>query len=493
MIDLTVNNKKIRVKKDQTLLQAFKKNNIHVPALCAMDDLTPTGACRLCVVEIEGVSGLVPACSTPVREGMVVTTHSRKVLNARKTIVELLLADHPDDCLYCERNGNCELQTLAQELGVKERKFFGEKNRFKKDISSLSIKRDPEKCILCGRCVRVCEEIQSVSAIDFIGRGCTTQVGTAFDEGINISSCINCGQCINVCPTGALSETSNIPDVEEALQDPEKVVVVQHAPSISVTLGEEFDISPGKDICGAMTAALRRMGFDYVFDTALSADLTIMEEASELAYRLKNNGALPMFTSCSPGWIKFIEQSYPELIENVSTCKSPQQMMGAVIKHYWAEKMGIDPEKVYSVSIMPCTAKKFEAGRPEMSEDSVADVDAVLTTRELASMIRKHGIAVAPLKPEKGDDPLAERSSAGKIFGVTGGVMEAAARTAHYMITGEEMENLDIKDVRGFKSRKEAKLKIGDVTVGVAVVHGLGNAREIIEEIRNGREDLHFI
>jgi len=493
VITIEVNGKSVKAKEGDTILKTLRANNIHVPALCFMEDLCPTGACRLCVVEIEGQRGLTPSCSFPVADGMKIQTHSPRVLKARKTVVELLLSNHPDDCLYCVRNGKCELQTLAQELNVTERRVQGAKNKIKRDVSSPSIVRDPEKCVLCGRCVRVCEEVQSVSAIDFIGRGCTTHIGTAFDHGLNVSTCINCGQCINVCPTGALVEQSSIADVERALVDPTKVVIFQHAPAVSISIGDEFGMPASKDACGALNAALRQLGADKVFDTSFTADLTIMEEASELVQRVTTNGVLPMFTSCSPGWIKFVEQFYPEFIPNLSTCKSPQQMMGALIKNFYAEKTGIDPATIYSVSIMPCTAKKYEASKPEMVSSGYPDIDAVLTTRELATLIRKHGIDLASLTPENGDDPLAERSSAGKIFGTTGGVMEAAIRTAHFLISGKELENLDVKAVRDLAGVKEASVTVNGLTVGVAVASGLANARKLLEQIKAGRKDLHFI
>lgn len=493
MIKLEINNQSVTAKKGQTILEVLNEIGIKVPTLCHMQDLFPSGACRMCVVEIEGVNGLVPSCAYPIAEGMKIQTHSPRALRARKTIVELLLSNHPDDCLYCVRNGNCELQSLAEELGVRQRRYQGERNTYKIDTSSPSIIRDPDKCILCGKCVRVCEEVQGVSAIDFINRGSQTIVGTAFDEGLNISSCINCGQCVNVCPTGALREKSQIKEVMNALMDPNKYVIVQHAPAVSVTLGEFFDLKPGQDVMATMTAAFKKMGFKRVFDTSFTADLTIMEEASELVHRVTNNLPLPMFTSCSPGWIKFVEQFYPEFLDNVSSCKSPQQMMGAIIKHYYAEKNGIDPKNIYSVSIMPCTAKKFEAERPEFSDGQIADIDAVLTTRELARIIKMNGLDLKNLQPETADVPFGKRSSAGKLFGASGGVMEAAVRTAYYMLNGHNLEELKIQNLRGTQGRKEMVLEIGDLKVGVAVVSGLGNARELLDEIKNGRDDLHFI
>ncbi len=493
MITIEVNGRSVRAEKGEMLLSALRRAGITVPTLCHIDGLTPSGACRICVVEVEGQRNLVPSCAFPAADGMKIRTHSPRAVSARRTIVELLLANHPDDCLYCSRNGNCQLQTLAEELGVRQRRFAGDRTRHTLDTSSPSIARDPAKCILCGKCVRVCEEVQSVAAIDFIGRGSRAKIGTAFDEGLNVSSCVNCGQCINVCPTGALTEQSHIKEVLDALDDPNKVVVVQHAPAVSVTLGEEFGLPAGADVAGAMTATLRRLGFDRVFDTGFAADLTIMEEGSELVYRIKNGGRLPMLTSCSPGWIKFVESYYPDFLDNLSTCKSPQQMMGAVIKHYFAQREGLAPSRIYSVSIMPCTAKKFEAGRPEMGNGTDPDIDAVLTTRELARIIRMRGLSLLDMPAETADTPFGERTTAGKLFGASGGVMEAAIRSAHYLITGEEMGNLNVHDVRGLNGVKEARVNIAGLDVGVAVVSGLGNACKLLDQIRAGRSDLHFI
>lgn len=493
MITIEINGKQVEAKEGELLLKTLRDNGIRIPTLCYMEGLPPTGSCRLCVVEVEGMRGLTPSCAFPVVKGMKVKTHSPRVLNARKAVVELLLSNHPDDCLYCVRNNNCQLQSLAEELGVNERRYSGEKNNYKTDLSSPSIVRDPSKCILCGRCVRVCEEIQGVSAIDFIGRGSKAIVGTAFGQGLNISSCINCGQCIMVCPTGALTEKSSIKEVLDAIDDPDKIVVVQHAPSVSVTLGEYFGMKTGTDICGILTAALRQIGFDKVFDTAFSADLTIMEEASELVHRIKTGGKLPMMTSCSPGWIKYVEQFFPDFIENLSTCKSPQQMLGAVIKSYFAKRQNIDPERIYSVSIMPCTAKKFEAGRIGMGNNGISDIDAVLTTRELAQLIKIRGIDMNSLTPESADTPFGERATAGKLFGATGGVMEAALRTAHYLLTGKEFEEPKIQALRGLGDIKEAKIKIGELELSVAVVSGLLNAAKILKDVRDGKRKYHFI
>ncbi|MCK9452281.1 MAG: NADH-dependent [FeFe] hydrogenase, group A6 [Bacteroidales bacterium] len=492
-LTIEVNNNILTANQGDTILDALNQNGLSVPTLCHMKGLLPTGACRMCVVEVEGRKNLVTACSEPVLDGMKIKTHSGRVIESRKTIVELLLSNHPDDCLYCERNGSCELQDLAEDLHIRERRISGQKNKYKLDVSSASIVRDPAKCILCGRCVRVCEEIEGVSAIDFVGRGSKTFIDTFFNHGLNLSTCVNCGQCIMVCPTGALKEKDHICEIKDMLSDPEKTVVVQYAPSISVSLAEEFGLASGKNMVGVLNAALRRMGFNFVFDTSFSADLTIMEEASELVHRVTTGGTLPMITSCCPGWVKYAEEFQHDMIDNLSTCKSPQQMMGAIIKSYFAETESISPENIYSVSVMPCTAKKFEQQREEMSHNGISDVDAVLTTRELARMIRLYGIDIAKLEPELADSPLGTRSSAGKIFGTSGGVMEAAIRSAHYFITGKEMVKFQVKGVRGLEGRKEAKIKIGDLDVGVAVVSGLKNAEILMEEIRNGRKDIHFI
>jgi iron-only hydrogenase group A len=495
VVTIEVNGRTVDAQDGETILSAVRRAGIAIPTLCHYPGLPPSGACRMCVVDVEGQRGLIPSCAYPVAHGMKVRTHSPRAVDARTTLVELLLANHPDDCLYCSRSGDCQLQSVAQQLGVRRRRYFGGRTHARKDVASPSIVRDPAKCILCGKCVRVCEEIQTVGAIEFIGRGSRSHIGPAFDEGLNISSCVNCGQCVAVCPTGALAEHSALEEVRAALSDPDKYVVVQHAPSVSVSLAEAFGAKPGADVDGALTAALRRLGFNRVFDTAFTADLTIMEEASELVQRLTTGepAGLPMMTSCSPGWIKFVEQFYPDMIPRLSTCKSPQQMLGAVIKSFFAEREQIDPARIYSVAIMPCTAKKFEAGRPEMGRDGRPDIDAVLTTRELASLIRMHGLDLAALAPEAPDTPFGERTSAGKLFGASGGVAEAALRTAHFLLTGEPPASLKLQPLRGPEGVKEYRAQIAGREIGVAAVSSLGHARALLEQLRGGRSDLHFI
>ena len=493
MFDIVVNNRKIEAEPGETILSALTRAGIQVPTLCHMKKLTPTGACRICVVEVEGRAGLVPSCSTPVEAGMRISTNSPRVIDARKLIIELLLADHPDDCLYCVRSGNCKLQKFAQDYGVRERIFRPRRRENTLDVTSPAIVFDQSKCILCGKCVRTCTEIQGVSAIEFTGRGGNMSVAPAFHDSLNVSSCIYCGQCILACPTGALREKSSLNEVAAALADPGKFVVIQYAPALTVSLAEEFGMKPGTDLSGVLNTALRRMGFQRVFDTSFSADLMVMEEAAELVARLKSGKGLPMFTSCSPGWIKFIEEFYPEFIPNLSSCKSPQAMLGALIKSYYAEREGMDPHRIFSVSAMPCTAKKFESARPEIGVRGLADIDAVLTTRELARMIRMSGIDFEQLEPEEADPPFGERSTAGKLSAASGGVMEAALRTVYKLLTGKELKSLKIDQVRGADGLKETKLRMGGMELGIVVVNGVGHARELLEQIKSGRRDLHFV
>ena len=492
-MNIIINNKNHQAEQGETILEVLNRKGIEVPTLCHMKNMFPTGACRMCLVEDKITGKLVTSCSAHVTDGMDILTHSPRVTEARKTIVELLLSNHPDDCLYCVRNNKCELQDLSRDLCIMEKRIQGKKNKLPIDRSSSSIIRDPEKCILCGRCIRVCEEVMGVACIEFLNRGSLSTVGTAFNKGLNLSSCVNCGQCIMVCPTGALTEKNHFSEIKEALQDKRKKVVIQYAPSISVSIAEEFNMEPGQDINGILNSALRKLGFDFVFDTTFAADLTIMEEASELIKRITNGETLPMITSCCPGWVKFAEEFYPEFIPNISSCKSPQQMMGAIIKSYFAEKEGINPEEIYSVSVMPCTAKKFEAQREEMTQKGVSDVDAVLTTRELVKFIKMFGINMKSLEPEITDSPLGARTTAGKIFGASGGVAEAALRTAYFMLSGKELREFKISAVRGFDGRKETNIQIGELNLGIAVVNGLGNAKILLDEIKYGRNDIHFI
>ncbi len=492
-VSLTIDGRQVSVPAESTIMQAAESIGIHIPRLCYHSRLSVAGACRICVVEVEGMKNYVPSCCTQVSEGMMVRTNTADLLRTRRDIIELLLDNHPQDCQTCSRNGDCELQSLAEQFGIRERIFEGEKKHFPADYSSLSIVRDPDKCILCGKCVRVCSEIQGVNALSFSHRGFRTNVGPAFDLPAAESVCINCGQCTLFCPTGALTEQDDTEKVWQALNDPDKIVVVQIAPAVRVAIGEPFGYPPGTDLTGQTVAALRRLGFDRVFDTQFSADLTIMEEAHELIHRLSHNGKLPMFTSCSPGWIKFCEHFHPEFLENLSTCKSPQQMMGAIIKTYYAEKQKIDPSVIYSVSIMPCTAKKFEANRPEMRSSGFQDVDAVLTTRELARMIKKIGLKFSELPGEEFDDPLGESTGAATIFGVTGGVLEAALRTAYELVTGDQLLSLDFHQVRGFEGIREAEIALAGKKIRVAVCHGLSNTHRLLTEIKTGQRTYHFV
>ncbi len=491
--DIEVNNKTIRARQGETILQTLSRNGIHVPTLCFMEGFTPTGACRMCVVEVEGRPDLAPACSHPVEEWMKIQTHSPKVIRARKTNLELLLANHPDDCLYCVRNGNCELQKLASELDVIERRFAGKRNKHKTDPSSPSIVRDPEKCILCGRCVRICEEVIGISTLDFIRRGDRACISTAIEKPLNLSNCIACGQCIMVCPTGALHEKTHFPELQESLHNPNLHVVIHYSPAISVTLAEEFGLKAGKDINGLLNAALRRIGFHKVFDTSFAADLNILEMASEFIKRLETSENLPMFSSCCPAWVKYIEQYNPEMIRHMSVCKSPQQMMGAILKSHYAESEGLKPENIYSVSVMPCTAKKFEAQRDEMTHKGITDVDAVLTTRELVKLIRLNGIDIHHNESELPDMPMGMRSSAGKLYGASGGVTEALVRTLYYRITGKEMTQFRLTEARQSKGRKEFKCIIGQYELGFAVISGMVNVKELLNDILAGKNDIHFV
>jgi NADH-quinone oxidoreductase subunit G/NADP-reducing hydrogenase subunit HndD len=509
MLNLKINGRDYQVPDGTTILKAARDYaKIDVPTLCYLEGISEEGACAICVVEVKGARNLQRACVVKVNEGMEVWTNTARVREARKLNVELLLANHPKDCFTCERSQNCDLRELASELGVREVEFPRTRTEWLPiDNTSLSLVRDPNKCVLCRRCVNVCAKVQSVYAIDIMGRGSNSTVSTFLDEGLGNVECVNCGQCLLVCPTGAITERSEIPDVWKALGDPDKVVVVETAPAVRVAIGEEFGMPDGTQATGKMAAALRGLGFDKVFDTDFSADLTIMEEGFELIGRIKNGGVLPLITSCSPGWVKFAETFFPKVLDHVSTCKSPQQMFGTVTKTYWAEKMGIDPRKIVVVSVMPCTAKKFEKERPEMKtafhywqekmglkdEEAFKDVDCVLTTREAAKMIREAGIDFANLPDEDFDKPLGESTGAGVIFGATGGVMEAALRTAYEVLTKKSLAKLEFEDVRGLEGIKTADVDIDGLILRVAVANGLGNARVLMEQVQKGESPYHFI
>lgn len=494
---LTIDNLEVRVPEGTTVHDAAQQAGINVPTLCAMTEINHApGACRVCVVEVDGMRNLVASCVYPVSEGMVVRTNTERVQRARRFNVELLLANHPTDCFMCVRNGSCELQKVAERVGIREVRFdYPDLPREGNvDASSPSIVRDSRKCIKCYRCVTVCDEVQTASVLAPSFRGDSVRISPAFNLPLAETNCTNCGQCVMVCPVGALYEHDHISEVWGVLQDPSKHVVVQEAPAIRAALGEEFGLPPGTLVTGKMISALRRLGFDKVFDTNFAADLTIMEEGNELLKRVKEGGKLPMITSCSPGWIKFCEHFYPDLLGNVSTCKSPQQMFGAIAKSYYAEQAGIDPADMVVVSIMPCTAKKYECQRPEMNDSGYQDVDYVLTTRELARMIRQAGFDFVSLPEALYDDPLGEYTGAATIFGATGGVMEAALRTVYAVVAGKDLPDLNVTPVRGLEGVKDAAVNVGDLgEVRIAVAHGLGNARRLLDKVRSGEADYHFI
>ncbi|MFW6001440.1 MAG: NADH-dependent [FeFe] hydrogenase, group A6 [Halanaerobium sp.] len=487
-VKMFIDDEEIEVESDLTVLEAARQMGKKIPTLCYLKDKNVIGACRVCLIEIENTGKLAASCITPVAEDLRIQTNTKRVRDTRKMNLEFLLSNHDIECPTCLSNEDCDLRQIAEELGVREIKFEGQKSSFEKDSSTPSIFRDPEKCILCRRCESICRDVQSVQAINADGRGFDTVISTTFFDDLMESPCVFCGQCTLVCPTGAITEKEYIDDVWEVLSDPNKHVIVQTAPAVRVALSEAFGGEAGEICTGKMVAALRRLGFDKVYDTNFTADLTIMEEGTELIERIKNDGKLPLFTSCSPGWIKFIEQYYPEYLDNLSSCKSPQQMFGALANSYYKEKEGINKEDIAVVSIMPCTAKKYEAQREEMA----GDVDYVLTTRELARMIKQAGLNLDDLAEDDYDNLMGESSGAGAIFGSTGGVMEAALRTAYELITGEELAEIDFDILRGFDGLKTAAVDINGLEVKVAVAHGLANARKVFEMIKKG-EEFHFI
>lgn len=503
MVKLTIDNRPIEVEAGTTILKAARQNGIDIPTLCyfelaGMNFENKPGGCRVCVVEVEGRRNLAPACVTECMEGMVVHTHNARVINARKTVVELILSDHPNDCLQCAKSGDCELQALATKLGIREIPFKGEQSTYRKDTTK-SVYRDMDKCVMCRRCETMCNKIQSVGALSAINRGFPAVVSPAFESDLGETSCVNCGQCVQVCPVGALTLVDNVSDVMKALADPTKTVVVQTAPAVRVALGEEFGMEPGTIVTGKMAAALRRIGFDYVFDTDWSADLTIMEEGTELLHRVAKvlNGekvAMPQFTSCCPAWIMFMEKNFPDLLDNLSTAKSPQQMFGPVAKNFFAKKIGVKREDMVVVSVMPCLAKKSEVARDEFKVNGDPDVNFSISTRELAHLIKQFNIDLNQLPEEDFDSPLGESTGAAVIFGSTGGVMEAALRTAYEVHTKKTLPRIDFEEVRGLDGVKTATVDFDGLPVKVAVCHTLSNARKMMEEVRNGNpRGFHFI
>ncbi len=496
-INVTINNTAVQVEQGATILECAKLAGVYIPTLCHLNlhdvkMVNQVATCRVCMVEVEGGKALFPACNTVMTEGMSVKTNTPKAIKARRMALELLLSNHPKDCLTCSKNQKCELQSLSAELGITEIEFAGRQSSFPLDTSSYSLVRDPNKCILCRRCETMCNNIQTVGVYSVVNRGFDSVMSTAFDNPMLETSCTFCGQCVSVCPTAALTQTNHISKVWDEIHDPEKYVIVQTAPAVRVALGEEFGMPIGTSVTGKMAAALRRLGFEKVFDTDFAADLTIMEEASELIHRIQHGGTLPILTSCCPAWVNFIEHQFPELLDIPSSCKSPHEMFGAIAKTYLAQKLGVDPAKMVIVSVMPCLAKKYEAERPELVNE-YPNVDYVLSTRELAQMIKEAGISFVDLPDEEFDNTMGESTGASVIFGATGGVIEAAVRTAYVWLTGEKPANVEFESFRGLDGIKEATYNIAGIDIRIAVAHGLGNARKLLEGVRDKTLDYHAI
>ncbi|MGM0378348.1 MAG: NADH-dependent [FeFe] hydrogenase, group A6 [Bacillota bacterium] len=490
-LKISINGQETQVNPGTTVLEAANSLGIEIPTLCHMnleglDFVNQCASCRVCVVEVEGRNNLAPSCVEKVSDGMVVKTNTPRAIRGRRTSVELLLSNHPQDCFTCPKNLDCELQSLAEKLNIREIPYDGKKMDYKKDKSSFSIVKDPNKCIMCRRCETMCNEVQTCGILSGIDRGFDVVVGPTFNLDMKDTACTYCGQCVAVCPTASLTETNKTSKVWDALADPEKHVIIQTAPAIRAAIGEEFGMEPGTLVTGKMVSALKNLGFDGVFDTDFAADLTIMEEASELVHRIENDGTLPILTSCCPAWVKFIEHNYPELLDIPSSAKSPHIMFGAIAKTYYAEKHDIDPDNLVTVSLMPCVAKKAEAHRPELTNDEESNVDLVITTREASHMIKEAGLNLANMQDDDFDKMMGESSGAGVIFGTTGGVIEAATRTAYEWITGEELEDVNFTDLRGMDGIRSAEVEIGDLTLNIGIAHGLGNARELLECIKGG-------
>lgn len=493
LINLTIDGKEVSVPAGTTILEAARKAGIDIPTLCFLKKINEVGDCRVCLVEVEGRRGFATSCIQKAEEGMVVHTNTQSVLDARKVVLDLIISNHKVECLTCTRSGNCELQSLAKQFNMTEIQFEGEQKEYEIDDKSPSIVRDFSKCVLCRRCVATCKKVQDVGAIDTINRGFESCIATVQNKSLNDVNCTFCGQCIQNCPTGALHEKESINEVWAKLKDPDSYVIAQTAPAVRAALGEEFGMPVGTNVTGKMVTGLRSLGFDKVFDTNTGADITIMEEANELIERLQNGGTLPMITSCSPGWIRYIEMNYPEQLGHLSSCKSPHEMFGALLKTYYAKKEGIDPKKIYVVSVMPCIAKKFERQRTEMQNDGMFDVDAVITTRELSKMIKQANVDFLALEDSEFDNPMGEATGAGAIFGTTGGVMEAALRTAQDTLTGEDLKDINFEEVRGEKGIKRATVNIAGKEVKVVAASGLANAQKIMDEIKEGKADYQFV